>query len=130
LATSRIRSGTGNHWPTTVSESISSTECLVVLCTCPTAGAADAVTTALLERRLAACVNRVSDVKSLYRWAGKIEHDDEVLLIIKTATRHFERLEAAIRAVHPHDMPEIIGLPIRFGSQDYLDWIEASVTDT
>ena len=65
----------------------------------------------------------------MYRWAGKIEHDNEVLLIIKTATRRFEQLEAAIRAVHPHDVPEIIGLPILVGSQDYLDWIEASVTD-
>ena len=105
------------------------TEYLVVLCTCPTAGAADAVTTALLEQRLAACVNRVPDVRSTYRWAGKIVRDDEVLLVIKTAARHFERLEAAIRAVHPHDVPEIIGLPILVGSQDYLDWIETSVTN-
>ncbi|MFQ5636320.1 MAG: divalent-cation tolerance protein CutA [Gammaproteobacteria bacterium] len=101
-------------------------EYLVVLCTCPAAATADAVATALLEQRLAACVNRVPGVRSMYHWLGRVEHDDEVLLVIKTAARHFERLEAAIRAVHPAEVPEIIGLPIVAGSRDYLDWIGES----
>ena len=103
-------------------------EYLVVLCTCPTAGDADAVTTALLEQRLAACVNRVSGVRSMYRWQGKIEHDDEVLLVIKTSAERFDELEAAIRSVHPAEVPEIIGMPITAGSAAYLDWIAESVT--
>jgi periplasmic divalent cation tolerance protein len=103
-------------------------EYLVVLCTCPTAGDADAVATALLEQQLAACVNRVPGVRSMYRWEGKVEQDDEVMLVIKTATRHFERLEAAVRTLHPHEVPEIIGLPVVVGSRGYLDWIGESVS--
>jgi len=104
------------------------TDYLVVLCTCPTAGTAQAISTALLEQRLAACVNRVSGVRSMYRWAGKIEHDDEVMLVIKTATGHFARLETTIRSLHPADVPEIIGLPIVMGSGDYLDWLGESLS--
>lgn len=112
-----------------MSETSINTEFLVVLCTCPTAGDAEAVTTALLEQRLAACVNRVPGIRSMYRWEGRVEHDDEVLLVIKTAARHFGRLEETILALHPHDVPEIIGLPIVAGSRGYLDWIGASVND-
>jgi periplasmic divalent cation tolerance protein len=111
-----------------MSESAMNAEYLVVLCTCPTAGSAQAISTALLEEQLAACVNRVSGVRSMYRWAGKIEHDDEVLLVIKTATQHFDRLESTIRSLHPADVPEIIGLPIVAGSGDYLDWLGDSLT--
>ena len=103
------------------------TDHLVVLCTCPDAGNADTITTALLERQLAACVNRVSGIASTYRWEGRVEHDDEVLLVIKTAARHFAALEETIRELHPADVPEIIGLPIVMGSQPYLDWIGESV---
>jgi periplasmic divalent cation tolerance protein len=104
------------------------TDHLVVLCTCPNAGHAETISTALLEQQLAACVNRVSGVASMYRWEGRVEHDDEVLLVIKTAARHFDALERSIRELHPADVPEIIALPIVMGSQPYLDWIEESVT--
>ena len=103
------------------------TDHLVVLCTCPDAGHADTIMTALLEQQLAACVNRVPGVASMYRWQGRVEHDDEVLLVIKTAMRHFDELEKTIRELHPADVPEIIGLPIVMGSQPYLDWIEESI---
>ena len=117
----------GNHCSEVVSETGMKAEYLVVLCTCPTAGDAEAVATALLEQRLAACVNRVHDVRSIYRWQGRVEHDDEVLLVIKTSARHYDRLERAIAAVHPHDVPEIVGLPIVAGSRAYLNWVEESV---
>ncbi len=103
------------------------TDQLVVLCTCPTLHDADALATALLEERLAACVNRVPGLTSIYRWEGKIKKDDEVLLIIKTTTACYDRLESTIHALHPHDVPEIIGLPIVAGSKRYLDWVTESV---
>lgn len=112
---------------TSVSETAMKTDHLVVLCSCPTMHDADAISTALLEERLAACVSRVPGIRSMYRWDGKAQRDDEVMLIIKTAAGTFERLEQAIRALHPHDVPEIIGLPIIAGSRRYLDWIDESV---
>lgn len=117
----------GNHWPAIVSETPMNADHLVVLCTCPTAHDADAIATAVLEERVAACVNRIPGVRSAYRWEGRIEKDDEVMLIIKTTMSHFDRLEALIRSLHPHDVPEIIGLPIVVGSRAYLDWIGESV---
>ncbi len=99
---------------------------LLVLCTCPTRAAADAVATAVVEERLAACVNRIPAAESLYRWQGHVTRDDEILLLIKTRADLFERLEQAITALHPDDTPEIIGLPIVAGSAAYLRWIRES----
>lgn len=99
---------------------------LLVLCTCPDDGSAAALATALLEQQLAACVNRVPGMKSLYRWEGHVEKDDEILLLIKTRAALFGELEAAIRRLHPYEVPEIIGLPLAAGNTEYLDWIRSS----
>jgi periplasmic divalent cation tolerance protein len=99
---------------------------LLVLCTCPDQGAANVVATALLEQRLAACVNQVPGIKSLYRWEGRVEKDDEVLLLIKTTADRFAELEAMIRKLHPYELPEIIGVPLSAGSDAYFDWIKTS----
>jgi len=99
---------------------------ILVLCTCPSHTTADAVTTALLEERLAACVNRLPGIQSSYRWEGRLTHDDEILLFIKTSQRLFERLEKTIKTLHPYATPEIIAVPIVAGAADYLRWIEAS----
>ncbi len=96
---------------------------LLVLCTCPNESCAAAISTALLEERLAACVNRLPGIRSAYRWQGQIERDDEILLLIKTRTALFRELEDTIRRLHPYTTPEIIGLPLLAGSADYLDWI-------
>ncbi len=101
-------------------------EHLLILCTCPSQNEADAVATGLLEERLAACVNRVPGIKSLFRWEDRVTHDDEVLLLIKTSSRLFERVEKTIKALHPHEIPEIIALPIVAGSAEYLRWIGES----
>ncbi len=101
-------------------------EHILVLCTCPSQSEADAVATALLEERLAACVNRVPGIKSLYRWEGRVTHDDEILLLIKTTALRFEHLEQTIKKLHPHETPEIIAIPIIAGSAEYLRWIEES----
>ncbi len=99
---------------------------ILVLCTCPSQSEADAIATALLEERQAACVNRLPGIKSLYRWEGRVTHDDEILLLIKTTALRFEHLEQTIKALHPHETPEIIAIPIVAGSAEYLRWIEES----
>jgi periplasmic divalent cation tolerance protein len=104
-----------------------SADFLLVLCTCPTREVASAIATALLEERLAACVNQLPGIKSLYRWEGRIEDDEELLLLIKTTAQRFPALEEMIRDLHPYDVPEIIGLPLTVGSKDYLAWIRNSV---
>jgi len=99
---------------------------LLVLCTCPDHRAASAVATALLEKRLAACVNQVPGVRSLFRWKGRIEKDDEVLLLIKTTVDRYADLEETILKLHPYELPEIIGVPLTIGSEAYFDWIRQS----
>jgi len=105
---------------------MTSNEPILILCTCPSQNEADAVATTLLEERLAACVNQLPGIKSLYRWEGRVKQDDEVLLLIKTTADLFERLEKTIKTLHSYETPEIIAVPIVAGSADYLRWIEAS----
>ena len=100
---------------------------LLILCTCPTREAASAIATALLEERLAACVNQLPGVKSLYRWEGRVEDDDELMLLIKTTASQYPAVEAMIRSLHPNEVPEIIGIPLTIGSDAYFDWIRNSV---
>jgi periplasmic divalent cation tolerance protein len=102
-------------------------EYVVVLVTAPSADAGRDVAGALLERKLAACVNVVPSIASLYTWEGKLCRDEEALLVIKTTAAAFDDLAAVVRDVHPYDVPEIIALPIVAGSQDYLDWIDEVV---
>ncbi len=123
--------GPGAMLPATLSEGrktwmnadIPTAETLLVLCTCPDDASASAVATGLLEERLAACVNRISGVKSSFWWNGHIDKDEEVLLLIKTRAGLFGELETTIKRLHPYDTPEIIGLPVMVGSADYLDWV-------
>lgn len=102
-------------------------EFLLVLCTCPDDGSAAALSTALVEERLAACVNRISGVRSRYRWQGQAESADEVLLLIKTRAERFAALQETICKLHPHENPEIVGIDIAAGASAYLDWIRSSV---
>ena len=99
---------------------------IVVLITAPSKEVGRQVAEALLEKKLAACVNIVAPINSLYIWQGETCDDEEVLLIVKSRDEIFEdRLIPAVKAVHPYDVPEIIALPVLLGDQDYLDWIEA-----
>ena len=100
---------------------------LLVLCTCPNQAVAEEIATLLLERRLAACVNRVPGVESMYRWEGKIERDQEQLLLIKTTPDVYSELERLVLETHPYDVPEVIAVPVDEGSERYLDWIAGSV---
>jgi periplasmic divalent cation tolerance protein len=98
-------------------------DCLLVLCTCPGDTVAAEIATALIEQNLAACVSRVPGAKSWYRWEGRLEKDEEVLLMIKTVGDRFAELEGTVRRLHPYDMPEIIAVPITAGSEAYLQWV-------
>jgi periplasmic divalent cation tolerance protein len=98
-------------------------DALVVLCTCPDEATARKIATALLAAELAACVNCVAGIRSMYRWEGQIRDDAEVLLVIKTRTARYGALETLVRASHPYELPEIIALPVVAGARDYLDWI-------
>jgi Uncharacterized protein involved in tolerance to divalent cations len=82
----------------------------------------------LVEKKLAACVNVVKGLRSFYWWKGKIEEDDEELLIIKTSRETYGELEKQIRENHPYTVPEIIALPIILGNPDYLAWIDESLS--
>ncbi len=105
-------------------------EHIVVLITAPSKEIGTEIANALLEQKLAACVNIVSSIHSLYTWEGETCSDEEVLLVVKTKAAIFEdEFVPAVRAVHPYEVPEIIALPIIMGSKSYLDWIDAEVTD-
>lgn len=83
----------------------------------------------LVERRLAACVQIVGPIRSVYHWQNKIESAEEFLCYAKTRRALYDRVEAAIRELHPHDEPEIIATEIASGSQGYLDWINRETSD-
>ena len=100
-----------------------SEENLLVLCACPDKEVAESLATGLVEAGLAACVNRVPGVVSIYKWQDKLEKDAEELLLIKTTADAWDKLEAEIRRLHPYELPEIIAVPISAGSHKYLNWI-------
>jgi periplasmic divalent cation tolerance protein len=100
----------------------------IVLTTAGSSEEAQRVASALVERRLAACVNIIPGVESVYRWQGNIEVTREWLLVIKTTDAAFERLRDAILKLHSYEVPEIISLALDDGSEAYLRWIEESVT--
>ena len=98
-------------------------EARVVLCTVPNEAVAESLARALLEAGLAACVNIVPGVRSLYRWQGKIEDDRELLLVIKTQAARYAELEERIRALHPYAVCEVLAFEVAAGSPPYLAWL-------
>ena len=96
----------------------------VVLTTAPNAEVGAVIARALVEERLAACVNVVPGVRSIYRWEDDVHDDPEIVLIIKTRAERCEALAAKIEDLHPYDVPEVLVLPAVGGSARYLGWIE------
>lgn len=96
---------------------------LLVISNLPDAGAAAALARALVEQGLAACVNILPEVRSVYRWQGAIEEAGEVPVLIKTTAARYPELEAAVRRLHPYQVPELIALPITAGLPAYLRWV-------
>jgi periplasmic divalent cation tolerance protein len=100
---------------------------IVVLVTCGSEEEALRIANALVKAHLAACVNLVAPIRSIYRWEGKIWDEKEWLLIIKTQKDRFEELEKKVKSLHSYSVPEIISLPITEGSSGYLDWIRENI---
>lgn len=100
-------------------------QALLVLTNLPDADGAHALAAELIDRRLAACVNVLAPCTSVYRWQGAVERAAEVPLLIKTTPARYPALEAAIRARHPYELPEIVAVPVTQGLPGYLDWLAA-----
>jgi periplasmic divalent cation tolerance protein len=102
---------------------------LLVLTNLPDRAAAERLAGELIEKRLAACVNILAPCRSVYRWKDAVQHDEEHPVLIKTSAERYAELEAAIRAGHPYELPEIIAVPIERGLPAYLDWVAAETTE-
>src|SRR3990170_607347 len=96
---------------------------IIVLITVSSPEEGEKIAKALIEKRLAACVNILPGLRSIYHWQGKICDDKELLLLAKTRVDVFDILEKEVKALHSYEVPEIIALPIVAGSRDYLNWI-------
>jgi periplasmic divalent cation tolerance protein len=107
---------------------VPTSELIVILCTAPDESTARMLARGLVERRLAACVNAISGVKSVYRWQNSIEEDDEIQLVIKTQPGRFEEVAAWLADNHPYDVPEVIALPVGKVSEGYLRWAIGETT--
>ena len=103
-------------------------DAIIVLITVPTQDVGTAIAQALVEERLAACVNLVPGITSWFRWEGKVQAEPEVLLLVKSGRGLFEALAARVRSLNPYTVPEIIALPIVAGDQSYLSWIKDSTS--
>ena len=99
---------------------------IIILVTAGSETEAEKIARALVEERLAACVNIVSPIRSIYRWEDKVQDDREWLLVIKTQSTHFAAIEARVKALHSYQVPEVIALPIVAGSEPYLDWLKSA----
>lgn len=96
----------------------------LVLTTCPDAATAETIARTLVEERLAACVNVLTPMRSIYRWRGAVETAEEQLLIVKIRTADYAKVEQSIQRLHPYELPEVVAIPIADGLPGYLAWIE------
>jgi periplasmic divalent cation tolerance protein len=103
------------------------TDKVIVLTTAGSGAEATKIAMALVERRLAACVNIIPRIQSVYRWKDQVESAEEFLLLVKTVKSKEAGVRSAIRELHSYELPECISLPIEGGSPEYLSWIEDSV---
>lgn len=104
------------------------TDYILVLVTTGGTAEAERIATTLVTERLAACVNILTPIRSLYRWQGTINDDQECLLLIKARAEDFAMLEARIKTLHSYQVPEIIALPIVAGSDAYMHWLGSETT--
>jgi len=98
---------------------------LLVLTNLPDRESAEKLADALIEARIAACINILAPCRSVYRWQGAVQHDEEHPVLIKTSAERYAALEQAIRSLHPYELPEIVAVPIERGLPAYLDWVAA-----
>jgi periplasmic divalent cation tolerance protein len=98
---------------------------LLVLTNLPDRAAAERLADLLIGQKLAACVNILAPCRSVYRWKGAVQHDEEHPMLIKTTVERYPELEKALRGGHPYELPEIIAVPVERGLPAYLDWVAA-----
>ena len=96
---------------------------LLCYCTCPDPASARRIAETLVDEHLAACVNQLPGIRSVYRWQGAVHTDSEELLLIKTTDARFAALERRLLELHPYEVPELIAVPVAQGHQAYLDWV-------
>jgi periplasmic divalent cation tolerance protein len=101
------------------------TDALLVFTALPNSDKAADLARALVEERLAACANLIPAVRSIYRWEGKLQDENEVLVLLKTRAENVERLKARILELHPYEVPEVLAVPVESGYQAYLEWLSA-----
>ncbi len=104
------------------------TQARIVLTTIDRREGAEKLAHALVENRLAACVNIVGPIRSVYRWKEEVHNDEEYLLVIKTTAEHAEQLNSALKELHPYELPECVHLSIDGGSREYLEWLGEQVS--
>ena len=97
---------------------------VIIYCTCPDIETASRISRVLISHHAAACVNQLPGITSTYEWEGKIEENNEVLLLIKSTEERFDSIQKLIIDEHPYELPELIAVPISKGLPDYLDWIK------
>ena len=100
---------------------------IVVITTCDDRGVAERIASSLVEKRLAACVNMVDSVASVYRWKEGVEKAREILLLAKTNREQFPGVQAEIERLHSYELPEVIALPVIAASDRYLDWLREGI---
>jgi len=103
-------------------------EVRIVLCSCPDTEVAGELAQRLVEARLAACVSLLPGMRSVYRWQGRVEQANEVLLLAKTTAARLEALQATLVAHHPYELPEVLAVAVGSGLDRYLDWVSAETT--
>jgi periplasmic divalent cation tolerance protein len=101
---------------------------ILALTTCPDEASAQAVATALVQERLAACVNRVGGLRSTYIWDARLQDEAEILLIIKTTAARLDPLQARLKSLHPYELPELLAIAVAGGNERYLEWVRMGVT--
>ncbi len=100
----------------------------IILCTCPDKESAENIARQLINDKIAACINILPGITSIYTWQGNIETDQEHLLLIKTRKDRFQTVEKSIQTCHPYEIPEIIAIPVENGLAEYLQWIESCLS--
>ena len=103
-------------------------DAIVILCTCPDTAVARDLAGGLVTSGLAACVNVLPEIRSIYRWHGELHEDPEVLLIVKSTQARYAELERWLVQRHPYDVPEVLALPVTGGAEPYLAWLTGQTT--
>ncbi len=98
---------------------------ILILCTINDKSAAVSIAKVLVEKGLIACANIIPNTNSIYKWDGEVQTDEELLMVMKSKDAHFERVKNEIEMLHPYEVPEVISIPLKFGSEAYLNWIDS-----